>query len=608
MDKPFIPENELLRLESLRALKILDTPIEERFDRITRLVASYFNVPYALISLIDDKRQWFKSHYGLDVSETCREISFCGHAIYQEASLVVPNALDDSRFSDNPLVTGAPNIRFYAGVPLKSAQGYMLGTLCIIDDKPWEVGAFSIERLNDFAIWAQDEINKTIVIKEASAALEDNSEQNFKETFEQAAVGMAHVSLDGKWLKVNRKLCEITGYSESELMSMSIEEITHPDDLKISQEFFNRALNDVIENYSLEKRYIHKSGAVIWIKVTVALGKKPDGEHSHFIRIIEDIQERKMAELALLHAKEDLEIKVEERTSELRTKQALLDAITETIPESIAYVDYDLRYRYCNQNYSQMIGKDRLVILGRTIEQVISPSLYAVMRPHLEKVLQGVEVKFEHTLKHSGAETYMECHFIPNKGIDQQVVGFYILVWDVTQAKLRESQFIHKASIDAMTGLLNKQAITDLLHDTFATNKRNNHPYALVFLDIDYFKRINDSLGHAVGDEVIQLFAKRITETVRATDYVGRMGGDEFLIILPQIYGLKIAEKISDKLLTTLCQPVTIATNHIPLSTSIGVGYWENTDVSSKELLKLADMALYDAKAAGRGNCKIRMH
>ena len=133
MQSPDFPPDEAFRLRTLTSLSILDTPAEERFDRLTRLAQRLFNVPIALVSLIDSNRQWFKSCQGLDVRETPRDVSFCAHAILGNDLLVVPDAAADARFADNPLVTGEPFIRFYAGCPLKAPNGSLLGTLCVID-------------------------------------------------------------------------------------------------------------------------------------------------------------------------------------------------------------------------------------------------------------------------------------------------------------------------------------------------------------------------------------------------------------------------------------------------------------------------------------------
>ena len=161
MKAPEYPPDEAQRLESLRSLDVLDSEAEERFDRLTRLAKRLFGVPIALVSLVDEDRQWFKSRQGLDACETSRDISFCGHAILGEDLFIVPDAALDERFSDNPLVTDAPHIRFYAGCPLRHHDGSKLGTLCIIDRTPREISDEDYEVLKDLAEMAERELTAT---------------------------------------------------------------------------------------------------------------------------------------------------------------------------------------------------------------------------------------------------------------------------------------------------------------------------------------------------------------------------------------------------------------------------------------------------------------
>lgn len=158
MKTPDMPPDERTRLETLRSLNLLDTAPEERFDRLTRLAKRMFGVPISLVSLIDENRQWFKSIQGLDASETPRDISFCGHAILGDEILMIPDALNDARFADNPLVVNEPNIRFYAGCPLTVHNGSKLGTLCIIDREPRAFDAEDLALLKDLATMAEQEI------------------------------------------------------------------------------------------------------------------------------------------------------------------------------------------------------------------------------------------------------------------------------------------------------------------------------------------------------------------------------------------------------------------------------------------------------------------
>ncbi len=158
MIEPPTPVDELLRLETLRNLKILDTDPEERFDRVTRLAKRLFGAPIALVSLVDAERQWFKSRQGLDATETPREVSFCGHAILDEDVMVVGDAHDDERFCDNPLVTDDPSIRFYAGYPLSAPDGRKVGTLCIIDREPRDMPDEDVELLEELGRMVEEEL------------------------------------------------------------------------------------------------------------------------------------------------------------------------------------------------------------------------------------------------------------------------------------------------------------------------------------------------------------------------------------------------------------------------------------------------------------------
>ena len=158
MKKPDTPQDEAARLKALRLLNVLDTPSEERFDRLTRLAKRMFDVPIAIVSLVDENRQWFKSCIGLHVSEAPRDISFCGHAILGNEIFIISDATKDERFLDNPFVLNEPYVRFYAGCPLRYLDGSTLGTLCIIDTQPRVLNEEDLEALKDLAELAEHEL------------------------------------------------------------------------------------------------------------------------------------------------------------------------------------------------------------------------------------------------------------------------------------------------------------------------------------------------------------------------------------------------------------------------------------------------------------------
>ena len=158
MQEPPVPIDETRRLKSLQALRIMDSAPEERFDRVTRMAKRLFRVETCLVSLVDARRQWFKSKQGLDACETSRAVSFCGHAILEDEAFVVEDTHADARFSDNPLVTGDPHLRFYAGYPVHAPDGHRIGTLCLIDGRPRSFSDVDAELLQDFAALVDEEL------------------------------------------------------------------------------------------------------------------------------------------------------------------------------------------------------------------------------------------------------------------------------------------------------------------------------------------------------------------------------------------------------------------------------------------------------------------
>jgi DNA-binding response OmpR family regulator len=156
---PVTPPEEDQRIAALQRLAILDSAPEERYDRITRLASQLFKVPIALISLVDNERQWFKSRSGLQATETTRDVSFCAHAILESRALVVPDAMGDDRFADNPLVQSEPRVRFYAGQPIAAPDGSLVGTLCLIDHQPRHFNDADIKALGDLAAMVERELD-----------------------------------------------------------------------------------------------------------------------------------------------------------------------------------------------------------------------------------------------------------------------------------------------------------------------------------------------------------------------------------------------------------------------------------------------------------------
>lgn len=302
-----IPADEEQRLGQLSSFGILDTLPERVYDDITLLASRICGTPIAVITLIDRDRQWFKSKVGIDGTETPREHAFCAHAIARpNEMLTVRDARRDARFADNPFVTGGPKVRFYAGAPLVTATGHALGTLCVIDREPREITPDQAEALQALArqvmVILEERrtaaaLNSVVLAHQRAIDELRRSDTLFQEAYENAPIGIALVSIDGEWLRVNRPLCEILGYTAEELTSTSFQAITHPEDLEADWQRTRQMLAGEIGSYQMEKRYFHKSGRIVWVQLNVSLvweGQQPD----YFISQIQDISVRKDAERA----------------------------------------------------------------------------------------------------------------------------------------------------------------------------------------------------------------------------------------------------------------------------------------------------------------------
>jgi PAS domain S-box-containing protein len=286
--EPPVPEDERGRLAALHALSILDTPQEERFDRITRMAARALDVPMALVSLVDADRQWFKSCVGLDAEETPRGVSFCGHAILQDGTFVVADALEDPRFADNPLVVGEPHIRFYAGQPLRSPEGHRVGTLCVLDRRPRQLADDDLTILRDLGSWVELELG-TIERDKAR-----DSERRLMTLLASVADGIATFDLTGTVTSANTAAEAMFKRPEAEIVGRPVTDLVHPDDRGIvAAALLERAESDVGTLFHQEIRGLRSDGTTFPMDTTVSEVFGREGQL--FIAIGRDMSEERAA-------------------------------------------------------------------------------------------------------------------------------------------------------------------------------------------------------------------------------------------------------------------------------------------------------------------------
>jgi PAS domain S-box-containing protein len=286
--------DEASRLDALRALKLLDTPPEERFDRVTRMVKTVLKVPTALISLVDAERQWFKSRDGLDASQTARDISFCTHAILQDDVFVVEDAWADPKFADNPLVTGPPYIRFYAGKPLFSTTGKKVGTLCVLDSRPRQLSEEEEAKLASLAGWAEREINHFADETEALSRLENKLK--LAHALENASDGIISTDMDGVIESMNPAACQMFRYQAVDLIGKNVSALVPARQHVQHFDFMSRLRNDIAESTRncLELIAVRNGGEEF--PVELSFRKLQVAERLFFVGIVRDISERKFLE------------------------------------------------------------------------------------------------------------------------------------------------------------------------------------------------------------------------------------------------------------------------------------------------------------------------
>ena len=304
-----LPPNEAQRLEAVRGLKLLDTPPEERFDRVTRLAARILGVPLAMVTLIDEKRQFYKSHYGTDMVETPRDVAFCAHTILDTKPVVVPDAQQDPRFNDNMFVTGAPYVRFYVGNPITAKDGSVVGTLCVADHQPRIPSEEDLQALHDLAMIAQNEMNLQEV-SEAYTIQQEKlriSEARFREVVDVPGKYVWETNLEGHVTFVSDRVQQLLGLTSEEILNHNFFESAVPEDAVIASAKFFYAVRKGQRFSDLEFRSRTREGGTVWLSARGAPMNGPEGELLGYRGICEDITERKHIQEELINAKEAAE-------------------------------------------------------------------------------------------------------------------------------------------------------------------------------------------------------------------------------------------------------------------------------------------------------------
>lgn len=286
--------------------------------------------------------------------------------------------------------------------------------------------------------------------------------------------------------------------------------------------------------------------------------------------------------------------------AQTRDSERRLKLLTDHVPVVIVYIDREHRYQFINATFERWFGVSARESLMHSMREVLGEEAYQLREQHLLRAFAGEEVDYEFTVDNEAGERTFHTSYVPDVGESGAVEGVYGLIHEITKTKAMHTALQFAAATDTLTGIANRRRFDEQLAQSMQRTRAARAPMALAYLDIDRFKAINDSLGHKAGDEVLKEFASRLVRSVRASDLVARLAGDEFVIILQGVNGAAEVRQVGAKIVDAIRQPFELASGPLPVTTSIGIAIFREGALTPAQLLDLADQALYAAKGQGR--------
>ena len=427
-------------------------------------------------------------------------------------------------------------------------------------------------------------ISQDVTAIRRSESARSESEKRMRLITDNVPAAMAYLNRHERYLFANAGFLDSFGLTLDDLVGRRVAEVQPPDVYATIKPHIDGVLAGERQRY---QRVVTRLGSRRHELVEYIPEVGSDGDVSGFFALIHDVTD--------LH---DAQVRVEASEQRLRS-------ITENIPALICYIDRDRRYRFNSRYYEEWLGRPLSAITGRTVREVIGAETYAVDGPHIERAFGGERVDFEVEHRDERGVRYVRGSYVPDVDASGQVVGIYGATTDVTSLKAVEKQLERLAQFDALTGLPNRNQFNVRIAGALARIARSGLSVGLLFIDIDGFKRVNDSRGHAAGDALLREFGARLAAAVRETDTVARLAGDEFVVILDGVHRREECQFIARKIVATMRRPMRIGHEDVVVTTSIGVAMTDDSATAPEQLLQKADAALYVAKAQGRDRYEV---
>jgi diguanylate cyclase (GGDEF)-like protein/PAS domain S-box-containing protein len=397
---------------------------------------------------------------------------------------------------------------------------------------------------------------------------------------DSSPLGLFRTDAHGKCTYVNRTYERISGHSQEQALGDGwIQSVLPEDRLKVVQAWSRAAR--LRESFQSTYRFCHADGTIVWASLKAAPVMAGD-QFEGYVGSVEDITARRAAE------------------QDLRASESRLRTITDAMPAMLAYVDANRRYRFNNLAFEHAYGMNRDAMRGMHVRDVLGEALYNQAEPYVERVLAGETVTYE--MEEEGVVyrcyevTYIP-HFLDG---GPEVAGFYVMRHDITQTKLENRRLVHLAQMDSLTGLVNRAGFEQKLAAAMVHCRHSGMPMALMYMDLDRFKQINDQRGHLAGDELLKAFAYRLQHTLRGTDTIARLGGDEFTVIMQDLSRPEDATRVAAKIVQTMQAPFPLESGPAEITVSVGIAYYGGDTIDANTLVERADNMLYAAKQGGR--------
>lgn len=461
------------------------------------------------------------------------------------------------------------------------ADGIVIGVMEFFGRERWQPD----DTFAETTLAIGNQIGQFIRRKSAEEALAEREEQ-FRAIFDNAEVGITLTDFDGRFIKMNGRYCTIVGYTSSELLDRTVFDLNLEENIPATNARRDALLNRSAATAVMEKQIVRKDGSLVWVAVATSVIHSADGTPRYFLAVVQDISVTKRAQLAL-----------EESEEQFRQ-------LANNIPQVFWIADAQLRKLIyispaCEELYGVSPAEARK--RGRRLIHAIHPDDRKSFYQERRKLLLGQKYTYTYRVfRHDGTVRWVEDRGFPILHADGTLHRVAGITADVTEKKRAEERLVTLAHYDGLTNLPNRLLLHQRLSSTLERASRRGERAAIMFLDLDRFKHVNDTFGHSTGDRVLREASVRISGAMRSEDTIARLGGDEFAIVLSNVNKVADAAAVAEKIVALFNDPFLVEAAPVFLTISIGIALYPAHGSDAETLIKNADVAMYGAKESGR--------